>query len=176
MPAVLTTERLLLRPLTIDDCPAIERYASAYEVALNTLSIPHPYPPGAAAEWIAKATARGKDHVFGSALQDEGLIGTVGLHLNPDHDFAEMGYWVGVPFWGRGYVPEAARAAIGWAFANLPVHRIQAAHFTRNPASGRVLLKLGMTHEGTHRQAIKKWGEYLDIERYAVLRSEWSGA
>lgn len=175
MPAVLTTERLILRPLTADDGPAIERYASAYEVALNTLSIPHPYPPGAAAAWIATHASTPNINVFAITLRDGGeLIGTVGVHLDPEHDAAEVGYWIGVPFWGKGYVTEAARAAIDWAFASLPVNRIHAMHFTRNPASGRVLQKIGMTREGTLRQRIKKWGEHLDADMYSILRSDRS--
>lgn len=177
MPAVLTTERLILRPLTVDDAPTVERYAGAYEVALNTLRIPHPYPAGAAAEWIASHTQSANAHVFAQTLRETGeMIGSIGLHMDLNHDSAEIGYWLGVPFWGKGYVTEAARAVVGWAFATLPLNRIHAGHFTRNPASGRVLQKLGMKHEGTHRQSIKKWGEYLDIEMYAILRGEWSGA
>jgi RimJ/RimL family protein N-acetyltransferase len=62
---------------------------------------------------------------------------------------------------------------VGWAFESLAVHRVFAQHFTRNTASGRVMQKLGMKHEGSLRQHVKKWGEYLDVEEYGILHSEW---
>ena len=64
---------------------------------------------------------------------------------------------------------------IDFAFRDLDFNRIEAAHYARNPASGRVMQKAGMKHEGTHREAVKKWDEYLDAEMYAILRRDWSG-
>ncbi len=74
--------------------------------------------------------------------------------------------------WGRGFATEAAKAVVQYGFDRLVLHRIYAEHFTRNASSGRVLQKIGMRHEGTMRQAHKKWGEYLDTELYAILRSD----
>ncbi len=170
----LATDRLLLRPLHPDDAPAVQRLASAYEIAENTLLIPHPYPEGAAAAWIARP--RDPDHhVFAITLRDGGdLVGAIGLEAKPDHGRAEIGYWVGVPYWNRGYVTEAARAVLGFGFESLGLHRIFAMHFTRNPASGRVMQKLGMKHEGTLREHEKKWDVFVDCEVYGILHSEWS--
>lgn len=164
----LKTARLTLRPFTMEDAPAVQRLAGAYEVALNTLLVPHPYPDGAAEEWIAK----GDPHTF--AIDDGELAGAMGLMMKGD-GIAEIGYWIGVPFWGRGYATEAGREVVRYGFEECNLHRIFAGHFARNPASGRVLQKLGMQYEGTLRQHMRKWDEYQDVVYYGMLREEWSG-
>ena len=170
----IATDRLLLRPFTLDDAPAVQRLVSAYEIAESTLLIPHPYPEGAAAEWISKHGKTPNTHVFAIALRDaDEVIGAIGIDIQPEHDRGEIGYWIGLPYWGRGYMTEAARAVVGWAFESLRLHRVFAQHFTRNPASGRVMQKLGMTHEGSLRQHDKKWGVYVDVEVYGILHSDW---
>jgi [ribosomal protein S5]-alanine N-acetyltransferase len=168
----IATERLLLRPFLPDDAPVVQRLVSAYEIAENTLLIPHPYPEGAAAEWIARHGKTPNNYIYAVTLGGE-AIGAIGLDVQPEHDRGEIGYWLGVPYWGRGYMTEAGRAVLGWAFESLELHRVFAQHFTRNPASGRVLQKIGMTHEGSLRQHDKKWGAYLDVEVYGIVHSEW---
>ncbi|MCU1231751.1 MAG: acetyltransferase [Acidobacteria bacterium] len=168
---LLTTERLVLRPLTLDDAPDVQRFASAYEIAANTLSIPHPYPPGAAEEWIRTR----EEEAFAIALREGDFVGTIGLRLKIHDDRGELGYWIGMPYWRRGYASEAARAMMEYGFGTLHLNKITAAHFGRNPASGRVLQKLGMQYEGTRRQHHKKWDEYVDVVMYSTLRDEWKG-
>jgi len=171
---VITTERLHLRAYTLADAPTMWRLINVREVALNTLRIPHPYPEGEAERWIASHQSETDDHVFAVALRDANdLIGTVGLHIKDKNDSAEIGYWIGIPYWGRGYATEAAAAVMRFGFENFPLNRIYAWHFARNPASGRVLQKIGMRHEGTLRQHLKKWDEYVDLECYGILRSEF---
>jgi len=169
----LATERLLLRPFAMDDAPSVQRLAAAYEVAEGTLLIPHPYPEGAAAAWISKPRDA-NHHVFAITERDvDEAIGAVGLEVEPTHDRGEIGYWLGVPYWNRGYVTEAVRAVLGFAFESLRLNRVFAMHFSRNPASGRVMQKAGMRHEGSMRQHIKKWDAYVDVEVYGILHSEW---
>ena len=168
----LATERLLLRPFTLDDAPAVQRLVAAYEIAENTLLIPHPYPEGAAAEWISKLGTKPDNHVFAIVL-DADVIGAIGMEVQREHDRGEIGYWIGVPYWGRVYMTEALRGVLGWAFESLRLHRVFAVHFTRNPASGRVMQKAGMRHEGSLRQHDKKWDAYLDVEVYGILDSDW---
>ena len=173
----LDTVRLLLRPLTSADAVAVQRLAGDREVASTTLNIPHPYPDGAAELWIGtlpQAYDCGEAVVFGIALHDGGeLVGTCGLRLELPHARAEIGYWVGREYWGRGVATEAARAVIDYAFTRLGVRRVYAHFYTRNPASGAVMRKLGMTHEGKLRGHVLKWGVFEDIELYGVLRDEW---
>ncbi len=85
---------------------------------------------------------------------------------------AELGYWVGVPYWGRGYATEAAAAVVEFGFRVLALERIWARAFARNPASSRVLEKIGMAHEGTQRKGIRKNDELLDTQLYAILRED----
>ena len=169
----LRTERLVLRPFTLDDAPAVQQLAGAYEVALNTLMIPHPYPDGMAERWIGTHEKDyDEDRSVNFAVDDGQLAGAIGL-VNHGHGIAEIGYWIGVPFWGRGYASEAARAVVRFGFEERGLHRIFAQHYTRNPQSGRVLQKAGMTYEGTLRHHLKKWDEYVDVACYGILRSEW---
>jgi ribosomal-protein-alanine N-acetyltransferase len=173
---VLETERLVLRPPDLADAPAIQRLAGAREVALNTLMIPHPYPDGAAEAWITKP--RTQDEInFVITLRNGGdLAGGMGLIVHREHLRAEIGYWIGVPYWGRGYATEAGRAVVRYAFESLGLNRVFAEHFTRNGASGRVLQKLGMRHEGSLRRHLVKWGESIDVEVYGILREDWSSS
>ncbi|HJT16417.1 MAG TPA: GNAT family N-acetyltransferase [Thermoanaerobaculia bacterium] len=165
------TERLLLRPFTPDDAPEVQRLAGAREVALNTLHIPHPYPDGAAEAWIAKQGI-GPEVVF--AIDADGqLAGAIGLVIDRSNDRAELGYWIGVPFWSRGYATEAGRAIVRFGFDELELHRVFAQVFTRNPASARVLQKIGMRREGVLRHHFKKWDAYVDVECYGLLRDDF---
>ena len=100
-------------------------------------------------------------------------MGAIGLHVEHFHQRAEIGYWLGVPYWGKGYATEAAKAVIGYAFETLGVQRVFAFHFTRNPASGRVLARAGMQREGTMRQHLVKWDERVDVDYYGILRDDW---
>jgi RimJ/RimL family protein N-acetyltransferase len=170
----LTTERLVLRPFVLADAPAVQRLAGDREIAANTLLIPHPYPEGAAEEWIKGHDEQSTNQIFAISLRGVGeAIGAIGLHVERKHERAEIGYWLGVPYWGHGYTTEAARAVVGYAFAEGGINRVFAYHFRCNPASGRVLLKLGMQPEGTMRQHIVKWGERVDVDYYGIIREDW---
>ena len=89
------------------------------------------------------------------------------------HSHAELGYWIGVPYWGKGYATEAAKAVVRYGFEQIKLNRIFAHHFKPNPASGKVLRKIGMKYEGCMRQHVRKWDEFVDLELYAILREEW---
>jgi [ribosomal protein S5]-alanine N-acetyltransferase len=100
------------------------------------------------------------------------FIGGVGLRLELDHHRAEIGYWIGVPYWGNGYATEAARALLHYGFDQLKLNRIYASHFSNNPASGRIMAKLGMKPEGCLRGHLLKWGEYLDLVIYGMTKED----
>jgi ribosomal-protein-alanine N-acetyltransferase len=169
----LHTARLTLRPFTQADAPAVQRLVSAYEVALNTLMIPHPYPEGGAEQWIAGHPREfDENRVHHFAVDDGAVAGAMALVLKPD-GLAEIGYWVGMPYWGRGYASEAAAEIVRYGFAHCALRRVYACHFTRNPASGRVLQKAGMQYEGTLRRHLLKWNEPVDLAYYGILREEW---
>jgi RimJ/RimL family protein N-acetyltransferase len=171
------TERLHLRPFAGEDAPAVRRLAGAREIADTTLNIPHPYREGVAEQWIATHRPlfeqRDATIVAIEVTQSTELVGAIGLTLQAEHDRAELGYWIGVPHWGCGYATEAARALVGWGFHNLDLNRIYATHLLRNPQSGRVMEKVGMSREGVLRQYVKKWGAYEDIVVRSILREEF---
>lgn len=173
----LVTERLVLRPFRASDADRVTELAGVREIALNTLNVPHPYERRHAEEWIASHHGqyeRRESVTYAVTLREDGLlVGAVGLIVDAANEVAELGYWVGKPYWGQGYASEAARALMGWGFAHLGLHRVHASHFPRNPASGAVLRRLGMRHEGRLREHVKKWGEHLDLERYGILRREF---
>lgn len=174
----LRTPRLLLRPFRLADAEAVQELAGEEEVARNTLNIPHPYSREDAEAWILShpdQLAQGSAATY-AVTADGVVVGAVGLILAAEHGRAELGYWIGRPHWGRGFATEASRAVIAWAFRDLELDRIHAAHFPRNPASGRVLRKLGMRHEGTLRAHVRKWGEALDLEVFGLLRHEADAA
>ena len=175
----LETKRLRLRPFTPADAAEVQRLAGDPLVAATTLTIPHPYPNGAAEEWIAShgsGWASGRKAVYAVTMAEGRLVGAVSLALTPAHASAELGYWIAAGAWGRGYATEAAAALCGYAFDALSVHRIEARHFLHNPASGRVMEKLGMRHEGVLRGAMRKAGRFEDLALYAVIIDDWRRA
>ena len=174
---VLQTRRLRLRALREADAEAVQRYCSDREIASTTLHIPHPYPAGSAISWIRthpEAYASGQSATWVMDLPGCGLVGVIGLGLQPAHRRAELGYWVGRPHWGQGYASEAARAVVACAFEGFGMYRVHAHHLSRNPASGAVLRRAGMRHEGTLRGHILKWGVFEDVETYGVLRDDFT--
>jgi ribosomal-protein-alanine N-acetyltransferase len=175
-PPTLTTARLVLRPYAPDDAPAVHAFVSDPEVASTTAAIPHPYPQGAAEAWIATHAQRHEDGeavILAVTLRgtDE-LVGSIEIRLVPAHRRAELGYWIGRPHWGRGYATEASAALLRWAFDTLDLHRVHGAHLGRNPASGVVLRKVGMRHEGRLRSHFQKWGVMEDLDLYGILADE----
>jgi RimJ/RimL family protein N-acetyltransferase len=170
----ITTDRLVLRPFRAEDAPEVQRLAGDREIAADTLQIPHPYPDGAAEAWIATLAPRfasGDSVAFAiTRISDGALLGAIGLDITRDHERAELGYWIGKPYWGNGYCTEAARAVVNHAFDGLGLNRITAGHFAHNTASGRVMQNIGMTYEGHRYQEIKKWGRFEDLILYGLVR------
>lgn len=173
---IITTERLILRPFTMDDAPDVQRLAGDRDIASTHAGIPHPYEDGMAEEWISTHQERfdkGEAVAFAITHGKQGyLIGSIGLNIAKEFDRADFGYWIGKPYWNQGYCIEAAQAVMKYGFEVLGLNRISAGYITRNPASGCIMQKIGMKHEGCLRQHSKKWGNYDDLELYAILRSE----
>ena len=176
-PQELRTLRLLLRSIEPGDIPAIIRLAGAREIAATTANIPHPYVAENAQSFLEHAEEEfraGRWATFAVTISPSAkFCGCVGLVITPAHERAELGYWIGIPYWGQGFATEAARAVIAFGFETLRLNRIHAAHFAGNTASQRVLEKIGMRHEGPSRQHIKKWSRFIDLENYGLLTSEF---
>jgi [ribosomal protein S5]-alanine N-acetyltransferase len=174
------TERLILRRLEKGDAARVQELAGDYEVAYNTLMMPHPYEDGLAEPFIERVNEEwdhGNSYTFCIASKSDNLLmGVIGIHPAPTNRNAEIGYWIGVPYWNKGYVTEAARRVVQFGFEDLKLNRIHASYFTRNPASGRIMQKIGMTYEGMMRQHYMRFGEFVDVGYYAILRSEYDAA
>jgi len=168
---MIQTEHLVLRPLTPDDAPRIAELAGDWDVARMTGRVPWPYPPEAAFQWIEMS---GDDFIRGITLDDV-LIGCAG-YVSRNPETAELGYWIGKPYWGRGLTSEAVAALIDRIFADPARTKIVARHFADNPASGRVLEKLRFRLTGMD----KVWSEArkLDVTAlaYKLARDQWQAA
>ena len=95
------------------------------------------------------------------------------MWLNTENRSAEVGYSLAREYWNQGFMTEALRAVLDLAFRKLNLHRVEAQHETDNPASGRVMLKAGMRHEGTMRGRLFNKGRFVDVDVYAILREDW---
>ena len=170
----LQTGRLILRPFSLNDAQDVKRLAGDPAVADTTLNIPYPYEDDMAETWIETHQAvfdEGKGVTFAIALRETAeLVGAISLRTMTRFNRAEMGYWVGKPYWGNGYCTEAVKQIIAFGFDELNLHKVYAHYLTRNPASGRVMEKAGMSFEGHLRQHAFKDGVYEDLKLYAILR------
>jgi RimJ/RimL family protein N-acetyltransferase len=143
------TERLLLRPGWIEDAPALFHAIADEAVVRNLATAPWPYRHGDAEAFLS--TPRGAENpvmlVFLRGAGAAELIGTIGFARRPGGD-VELGYWIARRHWNRGYATEAGRAVVRMARDSFRVPRLVAGHFLDNPASGRVLEKLGFRPTG----------------------------
>ncbi len=169
----LETARLRIRPFIEADIPELLPLIGAREVAATTLRIAHPYTEEDARSFLELAKDPDKLWLAMTLRADGRQIGGIGFRIEKQHQHAELGYWLGVPYWGQGYATEAGREMLRYGFEELGLHRIFATHFKHNPASGQVLKKIGMRYEGCQRENLLKWGQFVDSELYGILRREW---
>ena len=171
-PPTLETERLRIRPYSEADIPELLPLVGERAVAATTLRIAHPYTEDDAQSFLELAKQPDKLWLAITLRSEGQQIGGIGLRIEQQHQHAELGYWLGVSYWGQGYATEASREMLRYGFEELNLHRIFATHFKHNPASGRVLKKIGMHYEGCQREHLLKWGQFIDSEMYGLLRRE----
>ncbi|OBW60737.1 GNAT family N-acetyltransferase [Dehalococcoides mccartyi] len=173
----LSTPRLVLRAFSRADADMVAELAGDALIADTTLNIPHPYLPEMAVKWInsqPKKLAANTEQHFAVTEKDSGyLLGACGLVFCFPHQRAELGYWIGRPYWNQGYATEALQALVRYAFLDLNLHRLQAYYLTRNPASGRVMAKAGFKHEGSFPKHLLKNGVFEDVEYCGLLRNDY---
>lgn len=177
--STLESKRLILRPLQTTDAEAMTTLLQDPVIARWTLRLPWPYTLDDARHFIALQT---DDEHAGMALNwgivervSDRLTGVVGLHgIDTAAGRAELGYWMGEPYRGKGYTTEAARRIVSWAFETAGFERIQATYFVGNDASATIMRKIGMTHEGLLRGYARKYDHLHDVHLYAVLRDDSS--
>jgi RimJ/RimL family protein N-acetyltransferase len=168
---VLRTERLTLRAPRQSDTKAIALLADDRRIAANTARLPHPYRLGDAEQFIAAVNKRDGEACFVIAL-DGAAIGVCGVE--PREDGAELGYWLGVSYWGRGFATEAARAVIDHAFGDLEHDTLQSGARVSNPASRRVLEKCGFQWSGVRLSRIRAINSAAPIDRFRLDRGLWA--
>lgn len=145
----IETRRLTLRAPRMTDAPRLATLMNEFELARMTSRVPHPYGLGDAIAFLE--AQQGRDPASGQFflvdLEDQGVVGGIGFDREPGRP-AEVGYWIGAPFRGRGLATEALGAALGWAARTWKRRMVMAGHFADNPTSGRVLCKAGFLYTG----------------------------
>lgn len=190
---VLESDRLLLRPFYLSDAQEVQKLAGEKRVSDTLIHVPYPYEDGMAEAWIGThSKLREEDTELNFAITkkitgnhvrmhtictsnevDPPLIGSVSLRVQKQHKNAELGYWVGFPYWGQGFGTEAAGCLLEFGFTTLNLQRVHAHYLSRNRASGRILEKIGMRHEGTMREHRRTEHGFEDIEFMGITRSDY---
>ncbi|MBU1619667.1 MAG: GNAT family N-acetyltransferase [Gammaproteobacteria bacterium] len=166
----LETKRLILRPFNAEDAPGVQLLAGEKIIADMTENIPHPYLDGMAEEWIGLHDVwckSGTAVVFAIVIRESGeLIGAVSI-TQISGQSGNLGYWIGLPYWGQGYCTEASMRILEFGFNHYALSRIDARHLAGNPASGRVITKSGFQYL---RDDV---GAEPGVKYYKLERQEW---
>jgi RimJ/RimL family protein N-acetyltransferase len=171
-PCVLETERLLLRRPTLADVKAIARLANDRRIAMNTRRLPHPYSQDDAIEFVRRTASDGRGTVF-LIEHDLSPIGMVGIDWSQP-DAGELGYWLGVAHWGKGFATEAARAAIDFTFEEFDIEQLIAGARVTNPRSRNILEKCGFQWSGVELHRFLALGSSAPVDCFRLSRSVWS--
>ncbi len=172
----LSTERLLLRRMTMKDAQDVFEYSRDPEVARHVLWSAQKHI-SEAKDYIRYMTKRYRDDLPSSwGIIDKAsgrLVGTIGyMAFSEENASVEVGYSLAHWLWGKGLMTEALRAVIDYTFDAMDVNRIEAQHEIDNPSSGRVMEKCGMVKEGVLRQRLYNKGEFKDVALYSILRGD----
>ncbi len=176
---VLKTQNLLLnRPTENDLEDFLVHINSAEDFSKNLFNIAFPYTKEEAKNWLKicdEGYETGNAYRFAIREIEVGkLIGIIAIHMNKDHQKGELGYWLGKNFWGKGYLTESVKEILKFGFQELQLNKIFATHFLHNPASEKVMQKAGMKLEGLQKQEYFHQGKFLDVNRYAILKEDFS--
>lgn len=174
---VLETERLRLRKLTMHDAADIYSYSQDPRVAQHVLWDAHRSIGESKAylRYMLRKYRMNEPASWGIELKSTGqIIGTIGyMWIQTDNAAAEVGYSLSRMHWGKGIMTEALERVIAYAFDSLNLNRVEAIHELDNPASGAVMRKCGMQREGTLRQKLMNKGKFVDVDIYAIVRSDY---
>lgn len=178
LPTLITT-RLILRPARMTDAEDMYEYSKDPQVARHVLWDAHTsiHQTRAYIRYLIRQYRNAAPGTFVIVIKETGkVVGTIGfMWVQQDNRSAEVGYSLSRQYWNQGYMSEALRVVLEFGFTRLGLNRIEAQHEMDNPASGRVMQKAGMQHEGTLRQRLYNKGRFVDVELYAMLRSDFEG-
>lgn len=169
---VLETERLVLRAPRLEDAKAVALLANDRRIAENTRRIPHPYRRVDADDFISAVNVSGNEIAFLITLHDETIIGACGIATQDGAP--DVGYWLGVKYWGKGYATESVRALIDFGFTELCHDVLQAGARVTNPASRRILEKCGFQWTGVGLCRIRALASSAPIDRFRLDRGLWT--
>jgi len=173
----IESERLVIDQIKVDDAPLAAKYAGDRKISQFYLEIPHPISEADALEWIKfthEDFEKNGNYFFGIYLKStREFIGSITLGMNSHHKRAALGYWLGLPFWNKGYATEAAKAIIDFGFKSLKLNKIYASYMVQNIASKNVMERVGMVKEGTFADHDLVDGEYRTLEQYRILKREF---
>ncbi len=171
----ITTNRLVLRLFQKSDAAAVTKLCNNYNIYKNTLYLPYPYSIEDALSWIEHHLDNfnaNKSYEFAITDKESGeIVGAIALSNNHHFHHGEIAYWIGEEYWGNGYATEAAKAILQFAFVEKQYHKVFARFFRSNPASGRVMQKLGMKKEGILIDHVRKENRYEDLICYGIINS-----
>ena len=170
---VLETERLILRAPCHEDAKAVMALVNDRRIAENTARIPYPYKLSDAEAFLASVNRDGGEMVFLITLANGTPIGACGM-TPQERQAPELGYWLGVNYWGKGYATEALHALIDYAFGDLGHESLQAGARVTNPTSRRVLEKCGFQWTGVGLFRIRALSSSAPVDRFRLERGIWS--
>jgi RimJ/RimL family protein N-acetyltransferase len=171
-PFVLETERLLLRRPTLADVKAIARLANDLRVSINLRRVPHPYSQDDAIAFVRAIAGNPRNTNFLIECESS-AVGMVGVDWS-EPDSPELGYWLGVDYWGQGFGTEAARAAIDFTFEEFEVEHLCAGARVTNPSSRNILEKCGFQWHGVELHRFEALGSSTPVDRFKLSRGVWS--
>jgi len=169
---VLETERLVLRAPRFEDAKQVSALLNDRRVTENTARIAHPYGIADANEWIGWVSAHSAESYLITFHND--IVGGCAIDIDMRKGGLEIGFWLGVPFWGCGYATEAVRGLIDHAFADLGYEALMAGARISNPASRRVLEKCGFQWTGVGLYRIPAINSSAPFDRFRLERSIWA--
>jgi len=178
LPRKIETERLILRAFTKEDVNQVVKLCHNYNIYKSTLNIPFPYYDEHYYSWLDTHDRNFEQqllYTFAITDKQTGLVlGCISLGHTKLHNRGELAYYIGEPYWNKGYATEASKAMLNFAFNNVGLNRVYALFFANNPASGEVMKKIGMSYEGTFREHLVKDGTAMDTCFYGILRRDYT--
>ena len=169
---VLETERLMLRRPTLADVKAIARLANDRRIAENTRRLPHPYLQDHAVAFV-RAMADEKAETAFLIESNHTPVGMVGVNWR-EQEAPELGYWLGVEYWGQGFATEAARAVIDFAFEEFDIEHLMSGARVANPNSRNILEKCGFQWSGVELHRFEALGSSSPVDRFRLSRGIWA--
>jgi RimJ/RimL family protein N-acetyltransferase len=170
---MIKTKRLILRPVKPEDAPALVRELNNFNITRNTGRVPYPYSDQDAAEYLKFVAAQPATSCIRAITLEDHLIGVIAYLYSAEKQDAELGYWLSEQHWGKGLMSEAAHTMVHRAFTVSKIDKLIACYQNENPASGRILAKLGFAEIGHCNSFSKARNEDVPVTNLVLTRDGW---